>query len=187
MYVFRRTLHFKAITVACVLGIYLVYLLVPGWFSGDTLCSSACGNVQFAFPEEGQNGEVWGGDARRADRVVETMKRTFWKYRIRSWGFDDIKPLSGGQGTSRYVCQFNLTRLRVAHSLRLLSDLLVFRNGWCAFIVDTSTTLAVMGMWEELQLEVDHITEKIDFATADGGVDTFETTIRYLGALVSLV
>ncbi|KAI9774527.1 MAG: hypothetical protein M1840_002774 [Geoglossum simile] len=161
MCVFRRTPHFKSITVACVLGIYLVYLWAPGWFSGDTLYSDARGNVQFAFPEEGQDGGVRGSDARRAERVVETMKRTFWKYRIRSWGFDDIKPISGGQGTSR--------------------------NGWGAFIVDTSTTLALMGMWEELQLEADHIVEKIDFTTADNGVDTFETTIRYLGALVSLV
>jgi mannosyl-oligosaccharide alpha-1,2-mannosidase len=108
MCVFRRTPHFKAIAAACVLGIYLLYLRVPGWFSGDTLYSNARGNVQFAFPEEGRNGEVWGGDARRAERVVETMKRTFWKYRIRSWGFDDIKPISGGHGTSRYASAISM-------------------------------------------------------------------------------
>jgi mannosyl-oligosaccharide alpha-1,2-mannosidase len=67
------------------------------------------------------------------------------------------------------------------------NDVVILRNGWGAFIVDTSTTLALMEMWEELQLEIDHIIDGIDFTIAEGGVNTFETTIRYLGALVSLV
>jgi mannosyl-oligosaccharide alpha-1,2-mannosidase len=100
---FRRTPHFKAIATACVLGIYLLYLWAPGWFLQDPFHTKAQRNLQFTFPEADQNGESRGGDARKAGRVIETMKRTFWKYRLRSWGSDDIKPVSGGQGTSRYV------------------------------------------------------------------------------------
>ncbi|KAI9839241.1 MAG: hypothetical protein M1819_003235 [Sarea resinae] len=109
---------------------------------------------------------VWEGNAggaaekERAQKVADAMRRTFWKYRFRAWGHDDILPVSGDYATSR--------------------------NGWGAFIVDTSTTLSLMGLWEELGLEIDHIITSIDFTTAKGLVDPFETTIRYLGALVSL-
>ncbi|KAF2731635.1 mannosyl-oligosaccharide alpha-1,2-mannosidase-like protein [Polyplosphaeria fusca] len=99
-------------------------------------------------------------DADKADKVREAMKYTFWKYRDRAWGYDDVLPVSGEGSNSR--------------------------NGWGAFIVDSSTTLAVMGLWDELSLCVEHIV-KIDFTSAQDLVDPFETTIRYLGALVSLV
>ncbi|KAI9844847.1 MAG: hypothetical protein M1837_005265 [Sclerophora amabilis] len=88
------------------------------------------------------------------------MKRTFWKYKLKAWGEDDIKPVTGGFRTSR--------------------------NGWGAFIVDCATTLPLMGLWQELHLEIDHIINKIDFTNATELVDPFETTIRYLGGLVSL-
>jgi hypothetical protein len=133
MSVFRRAPHFKAITVACVLGIYLVYLWAPDWFSGDNSYASARGNVQFAFPDEGQHGEVRGGDTRKAERVMETMRRTFWKYRIRSWGFDDIKPISGGQGTTRYV----------SASIQLGSN---SRNPFFVFLLNELRSLATAGV-----------------------------------------
>ncbi|KAH7121031.1 mannosyl-oligosaccharide alpha-1,2-mannosidase-like protein [Dendryphion nanum] len=99
-------------------------------------------------------------DTEKAAKVRDAMKYTFWKYRQNAWGFDDIKPVSGGNESSR--------------------------NGWGAFIVDSSTTLAVMGLWEELALSVQHIVS-IDFTKSEDLVDPFETTIRYLGGLVSLV
>lgn len=99
-------------------------------------------------------------DADKAEKIRDAMKYTFWKYRQNAWGFDDIKPVTGGNYSSR--------------------------NGWGAFIVDASTTLAVMGLWEELALSVQHIVA-IDFTTSKDLVDPFETTIRYLGGLVSLV
>ncbi len=43
-----------------------------------------------------------------------------------------------------------------------------------------------MGLSAELQLSVEYIINSIDFTTAENLVDPFETTIRYLGALVSL-
>jgi mannosyl-oligosaccharide alpha-1,2-mannosidase len=100
-------------------------------------------------------------DQDRRERVRKAMHHTFWGYRKKAWGFDDIMPVSGKVHNSR--------------------------NGWGAFIVDTSTTLAIMGMWEELRLSIDFILDDIDFDIPVGLVDPFETTIRYLGALVSLV
>ena len=103
----------------------------------------------------------WGrADQEKADKVREAMKYTFWKYRENTWGSDDILPVSGRPSSSR--------------------------NGWGAFIVDSATTLALMGLWDELALSVEHIVA-VDFTKTEELVDPFETTIRYLGALVSLV
>ncbi|KAF2403436.1 seven-hairpin glycosidase [Trichodelitschia bisporula] len=110
--------------------------------------------------------ESWKNGTGRADEdrreeVRRAMQHTFWGYRKRAWGHDDLKPVSGG---------FQDTR-----------------NGWGAFIVDSSTTLALMGLWDELDLALDFIVNDVDFSSPKGLVDPFETTIRYLGALVSLV
>lgn len=107
----------------------------------------------------------WKNGTDRADKakaaaVREAMKHTFWKYRQHAWGYDDIRPVSGGNSSSR--------------------------NGWGAFIVDSAGTLALMGLWDELALSVEHIVA-IDFTQTKDLVDPFETTIRYLGGLVSLV
>jgi mannosyl-oligosaccharide alpha-1,2-mannosidase len=110
--------------------------------------------------------EKWRNNTGKADierrkRVREAMEHTFRGYRNKAWGTDDIQPVSGGIKNSR--------------------------NGWGAFIVDSSTTLAIMGMWEELSQEITFIVNEIDFRLGNGMVDPFETTIRYLGAIVSLV
>ncbi|KAF2111105.1 mannosyl-oligosaccharide alpha-1,2-mannosidase-like protein [Lophiotrema nucula] len=117
-------------------------------------------------PENGapiQN-DVWNGtggvDTDKAEKVRDAMKHTFWNYHAHAWGYDDILPVSGAGSNSR--------------------------NGWGAFIVDASTTLALMGLWEELNLCVAHIVS-INFTQAHDLVDPFETTIRYLGGLVSLI
>ncbi|KAH8729055.1 glycoside hydrolase [Phaeosphaeriaceae sp. PMI808] len=106
----------------------------------------------------------WNGTAKthdtKADAIREAMKYTFWKYKATAWGCDDVLPVSGGNSSSR--------------------------NGWGAFIVDSASTLALMGLWDELSLSVQHILD-IDFTTAKDLVDPFETTIRYLGGLLSVV
>ena len=98
--------------------------------------------------------------AGKAEEVRDAMRYTFQKYRENAWGADDIRPVTGGNYSSR--------------------------NAWGAFIVDSASTLAIMELWEELKLSVDFIT-KIDFSSAKDLVDPFETTIRYLGGLVSMV
>ncbi|KAF1946905.1 seven-hairpin glycosidase [Clathrospora elynae] len=106
----------------------------------------------------------WNGTGKahetRAKSVRDAMRYTFWKYRENAWGCDDILPVSGGNSTSR--------------------------NGWGAFIVDSASTLALMGLWDELAHSVEHILA-IDFTESTDLVDPFETTIRYLGGLLSIV
>lgn len=106
----------------------------------------------------------WNGtgkpDEPRAEGVRNAMRYTFWKYRENAWGCDDVLPVSGGNSSSR--------------------------NGWGAFIVDSASTLALMGLWDELAYSVEHIVA-IDFTQTEDLVDPFETTIRYLGGLLSIV
>lgn len=106
----------------------------------------------------------WNGTGKaeesRAKSVREAMRYTFWKYRENAWGCDDILPVSGGNSSSR--------------------------NGWGAFIVDSASTLVLMGLWDELAHSLEHILA-IDFTEAEDLVDPFETTIRYLGGLLSIV
>lgn len=106
----------------------------------------------------------WNGTGKaqetRADNVREAMRYTFRKYRENAWGCDDVLPVSGGNSSSR--------------------------NGWGAFIVDSASTLALMGLWDDFEHSLEHILG-IDFDVAEELVDPFETTIRYLGGLLSVV
>ena len=58
------------------------------------------------------------------------------------------------------------------------------RNGWGASAVDALSTALVMGNWQVVDQIVDYI-PSIDFDKAKGEVSLFETTIRYLGGLIS--
>ncbi len=60
----------------------------------------------------------------------------------------------------------------------------LFRNGWGASAVDAFSTALVMGNWDVVEKILDYI-PKIDFNTTTTEVSLFETTIRYLGGLVS--
>ncbi|KAH7064109.1 glycoside hydrolase [Paraphoma chrysanthemicola] len=106
----------------------------------------------------------WNGTGKahelRATRVKDAMRYTFRRYRQNAWGYDDVLPVSGGSSSSR--------------------------NGWGAFIVDSASTLVLMELWEELAHSIEHILG-IDFDTAENLVDPFETTIRYLGGMLSIV
>ncbi len=61
---------------------------------------------------------------------------------------------------------------------------MIFRNGWGASAVDAFSTALVMGNWDVVEKILDYI-PKIDFNTTNSEVSLFETTIRYLGGLVS--
>ncbi|KAF2836109.1 glycoside hydrolase family 47 protein [Patellaria atrata CBS 101060] len=146
--------------VFCAFVIIVLYIIIT---SNLELHPIGLQQVQFRGPSiqfENFTDGRGAADVEKAKKIKDAMKYTFWKYKEQAWGYDDIKPVTGGNASSR--------------------------NGWGAFIVDTSTTMALMGLWDELSHEVNHIITAIDFDTADGLVDPFETTIRYLGALVSL-
>ena len=58
-------------------------------------------------------------------------------------------------------------------------------NGWGATLVDSLDTLWIMGLTEEFELAVEAV-KKIDFHTSPRkDIPLFETTIRYLGGLLS--
>ncbi|KAF2125016.1 glycoside hydrolase family 47 protein [Dothidotthia symphoricarpi CBS 119687] len=143
--------------LAAVLVITL-YLLIKE-FSNPILGNKAtpASGAQIQYAEWNGTGKAQEG---RADKVRSAMQYTFWKYREHAWGRDDILPVSGGNSSTR--------------------------NGWGGFIVDSASTLALMGLWDELELSVEHILG-IDFTVTDDLVDPFETTTRYLGGLLSLV
>ena len=58
------------------------------------------------------------------------------------------------------------------------------RNGWGASAVDAFSTALVMQNWEVVN-QVLAFVQTINFDTAIGDVSLFETTIRYLGGLLS--
>lgn len=58
------------------------------------------------------------------------------------------------------------------------------RNGWGASAVDALSTAIIMGNQDAVQRILDHI-ETIDFSKTKDGVSLFETTIRYLGGMLS--
>jgi mannosyl-oligosaccharide alpha-1,2-mannosidase len=113
--------------------------------------------IQYAFPIESE-------EARRASRTkLDAIKKTFkgsWDaYRRKAWMHDELTPVSG-----------------------------TFRdpfNGWGAMLIDSLDTLWIMGLKEEFADAVDAI-QQVDFTRSiRSDIPLFETTIRYLGGLLS--
>lgn len=76
--------------------------------------------------------------------------------------------------------------LSFTHSIVFLlrSYLFVYRNGWGASIVDALTTAIIMRSQDAVVKQLEFIS-KINFNKATDSVSLFETTIRYLGGLLS--
>lgn len=62
--------------------------------------------------------------------------------------------------------------------------LICIRNGWGASAVDAFSTALVMEDWEVVN-QILAFVPTINFDQAIGDVSLFETTIRYLGGLLS--
>ncbi|KAK7516838.1 class I alpha-mannosidase-like protein [Phyllosticta citriasiana] len=96
---------------------------------------------------------------RRLSIVKETFVHSWEGYKKYAWLQDELAPLSG---------QFKNTF-----------------GGWGATLVDSLDTLWIMGLHDEFEMAVKAL-KKIDFSTSDMGyLNVFETTIRYLGGLLS--
>ncbi|KAG9077461.1 maturation of Asn-linked oligosaccharides protein [Ceratobasidium sp. 370] len=95
-----------------------------------------------------------------AQRVVDMFKSAYGNYRAFAWGHDSLAPLLG----------------------EFIDD----RNGWGATIVDSLSTMQVMGL-EDLVKEAVNFTVNIDFgqSNTDDTVSLFESTIRYVGGILS--
>lgn len=95
---------------------------------------------------------------KRLAAVEEAFRHAWSGYKERAWMADEVGPLSGAK-----------------HN---------FFGGWAATLVDTLDTLWIMGMKEEF-VEAVHALSTIDFTTTEETIlNTFDTTIRYMGGFL---
>ncbi|KAI8456681.1 glycoside hydrolase [Phakopsora pachyrhizi] len=99
-------------------------------------------------------------DKIRAQDVKNTMSAAFKDYMQHGFPADEVRPISLGKRNTR--------------------------NGWSASLVDSLTTLYVMDLQTEFKEAVDK-TLRIDFSKSqtEDPISLFETTIRYLAAMLS--
>lgn len=111
--------------------------------------------IQFDFPPEEASAKAIR--QKRQAKVKAEMQHAWAGYRLKAWGHDEVKPVSGG--FSDPFC------------------------GWAATMVDALDTLWIMGMKKEFEEAVEAV-GKLDFTTTQKSqIPVFETTIRYLGGL----
>lgn len=113
--------------------------------------------VQFKFPPETKAQR----ERREIQRVAvrNEFRRSWDSYRAYAWAEDELKPITG----------FGLKTF----------------GGWGATLVDSLDTLWIMGMKQEFYQGVQAVAA-IDFGKSDmKTVSVFETTIRYLGGMLS--
>jgi mannosyl-oligosaccharide alpha-1,2-mannosidase len=123
----RPSSRLRLLTFWAAAAVLFLYFVLPHFGSDSSFLPHhhhAAGKpqVQFPFKQHGAR----AGNPERAEAVKKAMKRTFWKYREAAWGMDEVRPISGGNRTSR--------------------------NGWAATLVDTLTTTLMMGLEEEFTL-----------------------------------
>ncbi|KAH7339610.1 seven-hairpin glycosidase [Rhizoctonia solani] len=114
--------------------------------------------IAYGWNIQKANIELPGSRKRQdASHLFTTAYADYKKY---AWGHDSLAPLSKAS----------------------VDD----RNGWGASIVDAMSTMKVMGL-EKLFTEAVDFSTKIDFnrSKTSDKVSLFETTIRYLGGLIS--
>ena len=114
--------------------------------------------IQHDFTDESSSDRI--DRERRLAEVKSTFRFSWEGYkRPESWLQDELSPVSGGSRNP--FC------------------------GWAATLVDALDTLWIMGMEDEFQQAASAVGE-IDFTTSiRNDIPLFETTIRYLGGLLS--
>jgi mannosyl-oligosaccharide alpha-1,2-mannosidase len=112
-------------------------------------------SIQHKFTPE--SGTAADEQNKRRQSVKETFLRAWNGYREHAWLKDELTPISGSS-----------------------------RNhfgGWAATLVDSLDTLWIMDLKTEFEEAVESVRD-IDFTTTEEDqINTFETTIRYLGGL----
>ncbi|KAF2086527.1 glycoside hydrolase family 47 protein [Saccharata proteae CBS 121410] len=113
--------------------------------------------IQNEFAEESSSERA--ERLQRLQAVKESFLHSWTGYKKHAWLQDEVAPLSGN-----------------------------FKNtfgGWGASLVDALDTLCIMGLKKEFAIAVKAL-DKIDFSSTDmDRLNVFETTIRYLGGLMS--
>lgn len=114
--------------------------------------------IQFDFKQESP--EARETRLTRRDAIKESFKHAWRGYKSNAWLHDEVGPISGTKKDPF--------------------------GGWSATLVDSLDTLWIMGLMDEFDEAVAAV-KKIDFTTAEVSVlNVFETTIRYLGGLLSI-
>ncbi|KAK9766988.1 hypothetical protein K7432_003505 [Basidiobolus ranarum] len=93
----------------------------------------------------------------RQNQIQEAFLHAWNGYKLHAFGHDELTPVTNSS-TDKF-------------------------NGWGATIVDALDTLWIMGLTEEFDLAKEHVAT-LDFSDSED-VNFFETTIRYLGGLLS--
>jgi mannosyl-oligosaccharide alpha-1,2-mannosidase len=115
--------------------------------------------IQHTFEHEKESADIKRRREARRDAVKEAFLHAWNGYKEHAWSKDEVAPISGGWLTSF--------------------------GGWGATLVDSMDTLWIMGLKEDFELCVEEV-KNIDFTTSeDEIINVFETTIRYLGGLIS--
>ncbi|TVY51972.1 putative mannosyl-oligosaccharide alpha-1,2-mannosidase 1B [Lachnellula cervina] len=100
-----------------------------------------------------------GGNATRAAAIKEAYQYAWDAYVEYAWGYDELQPLSK-KGTNDWY-------------------------GWGVTVVDGIDTAIIMELTDVVSKMLGWI-QSVDFTTTpDGDVEVFDTTIRYLGGLLS--
>lgn len=113
--------------------------------------------IQHQFHSETQSNLL---ERTKRQRVVKSAFQHSWNgYKAHAWLYDELSPISGGHKSSL--------------------------GGWAATLVDSLDTLLIMNLDDEFETALDAVHD-IDFSTPKlPNVHVFETTIRYLGGLIS--
>jgi len=113
--------------------------------------------IQHTFEQETQ--QARSVREQRLQTVRASFTHSWEGYKKNAWMRDEVAPVTGG-----------------------------YRNtfgGWSATLVDTLDTLWIVGLKGDFEMALEDVA-KIDFTTTEEGtLNLFETTIRYLGGLLS--
>jgi mannosyl-oligosaccharide alpha-1,2-mannosidase len=113
--------------------------------------------IQHNFKKEDQESE--NVRLERLAKVKESFTHAWQGYKAHAWLQDEVGPLSGGSRNTM--------------------------GGWAATLVDCLDTLWIMDMKDEFESAVQAV-QQIDFTNTDDQIlNTFETTIRYLGGFLA--
>jgi len=114
--------------------------------------------VQAKFPAESQDARAIR--LQRRDAVKDTFLRSWNTYRTHAWLHDEVGPVSG-EAKDPF-------------------------GGWGATLIDALDTLWIMGLKDDFYAAVDAVHSNISFETTTASqISTFETSIRFLGGLLS--
>ncbi|OAL53545.1 mannosyl-oligosaccharide 1,2-alpha-mannosidase IC [Pyrenochaeta sp. DS3sAY3a] len=113
--------------------------------------------IQFPFAHPDQTSEV---SKKRREAVTETFMRAWTAYKQEAWLKDEVQPMTGMSNN-----QF---------------------GGWGATLIDSLDTLWIFDMKDEFQEAVDAaLTVDFNNPPDNKDISIFETTIRFLGGLLS--